>query len=113
MSAVWRCRLCEGVNQGGRVCATCGAEVPHGEPLRKAVRTRIPPATRRESSPAPPPVPPTPRRRDYRDLPTPDELRRAETPDLFAGFEDLDIRPMPGGCLVTMAPRSRSHGGWG
>ena len=36
MIGIWRCRVCEGVNQGGRVCATCGTEVPHGEPLRAA-----------------------------------------------------------------------------
>ena len=28
MSAVWRCRICEGVNQGGRICGTCGTVVP-------------------------------------------------------------------------------------
>ena len=40
--SVWRCRVCEGVNQGGRVCATCGTQVPPGEPLRAAVRSRLP-----------------------------------------------------------------------
>ena len=56
MSAVWRCRLCEGVNRGGRVCATCGAEVPHGEPLRAAIRT-ITPSTFQPATPPPTPPP--------------------------------------------------------
>ena len=55
MTGIWRCRVCEGVNSGGRVCATCGTEVPRGEPLRAAVRTRLPSTL----PPAPPPVPPT------------------------------------------------------
>jgi hypothetical protein len=67
--SVWRCRVCEGVNQGGRVCATCGAEVPVGEPLRAAVRTRLPSTT----PPAPAPVPPLPSRSELYGYPTPEE----------------------------------------
>lgn len=101
MSAVWRCRVCEGVNQGGRTCAVCGAEVPPGEKLRTAVRTRIPKA----SETVPPPVPPTPRRRELRDVPTPEELTALGPADLFGSLSDVDIRPMPGGCLVSVVPR--------
>jgi hypothetical protein len=101
MSAVWRCRICEGVNQGGRICATCGAQVPHGEPLRAAVRTRLPSAL----EPAPPPVPPTPRRRDLRQLPSPAEMSHIDPDDLFDTSKSFHVSPLPGGCLVSIAPR--------
>jgi len=98
---VWRCRVCEGVNQGGRVCTTCGTAVPPGEPLRAAVRTRLPART---EPVAPPPVPPTPRRRELRELPTPEQLRFANRDETYSTFDDIDIRPFPGGCLVSFAP---------
>ena len=100
---MWRCRVCEGVNASGRTCAICGAEVPPGEVLRTAVRTRIPQA----ASPAP--VPPTPRRRDLRGIPSPEDLRPLTPGDLFGSLEDVDIRPMPGGCLVSFAPKTTSR----
>jgi hypothetical protein len=103
MTSVWRCRVCEGVNRGGRTCTICGAEVPPGEKLRAAVKTRIP----SPSENAPPPVPPTPRRRQLRDVPTPEELAALPPGALFDSLADIDIRPMPGGCLVSMAPRGR------
>jgi hypothetical protein len=106
MSALWRCRVCEGVNQGGRVCATCGTEVPAGESLRAAVRHRLP----GPNDPAPPPVPPTVRRRELRALPSPEELRHTEPDDLFTIPEGMDIRPMPGGCLLTFNPRRDRRG---
>ena len=99
---MWRCRVCEGVNQGGRVCATCGAEVPYGEPLRAAVRTRLPP----KPTPAPPPVPPTTSRRELRSTPSPEEMRRVEA-DSLSTFDGLDIVPLPGGCLVSFGPGRR------
>jgi hypothetical protein len=99
--SVWRCRVCEGVNQGGRTCTTCGAEVPRGEPVRAAVRTRVP----RSRPVAPPPVPPTPRRRE---VPTPEELFAADPFGLFETEEGgMDFRPIPGGCLVSTGPRRR------
>ena len=103
MSGVWRCRVCEGVNQGGRTCATCGAVVPVGEPVRAAVRTRIPTTTRS----APPPVPPTPRRRDLDELPTLEELLLGDPRDLFSPGGRLEVTPLPGGCLVSPMPRRR------
>ncbi len=96
---MWRCRVCEGVNQGGRVCMTCGTEVPRGEPLRAAVRTRLPPKP--SPSPAPPPVPPTTRRRDLRSIPSPEEMSRVESEGRISTFDGLDIVPLPGGCLVS------------
>lgn len=107
MSTIWRCRVCEGVNRGGRTCAPCGAEVPHGELLRAAVRTRLPSTTQQ----VPPPVPPTLRRRELRRLPSPEEERNLTDPyDLFADLDGVDIRPMPGGCLVSLGPRRDRRG---
>jgi hypothetical protein len=80
---------------------TCGAEVPRGEPLRAAVRTRLPSTT----EPAVAPVPPTARRRELRQLPTPEEMTYVDADDLFAAPEGFDIRPMPGGCLVSFGPQ--------
>lgn len=108
MSAVWRCRVCEGVNQGGRTCATCGAVVPVGEPLRAAVRTRIPaghPA-------APAPVPPTPTRRELRTLPTPEDLREADSAALFMPGTRMEIHRVPGGCVVAPVPARRRRPRW-
>lgn len=48
---------------------------------------------------------PTPRRRDLRDVPTPEELSALGPADLFGSLSDVDIRPMPGGCLVSVVPR--------
>lgn len=98
--SVWRCRVCEGVNQGGRVCATCGAEVPVGEPLRAAVRTRLPSST----PPAPAPVPPLPSRSELYGYPTPEEyaeLDPYETDEPAGGYT---FAPLPGGCLMTFVP---------
>lgn len=101
--SVWRCRVCEGVNDGGRVCGTCGTEVPVGEPLRAAVRTRLPP----KPAAASPPVPPTATRRQLRATPSPEDLSRIDPDGEFATFDGLDIVPLPGGCLVSFAPRDR------
>ena len=105
---VWRCRVCEGVNQGGRVCSTCGAAVPPGEPLRAAVRTHLP--SRTEPVVAPPPVPPTATRSERRQLPTPEEMAFVNRDRPFSDFDDIDITPLPGGCLISFAPgRNRRH----
>jgi hypothetical protein len=101
VSAVWRCRVCEGVNRGGRVCATCGAEVPRGEPLRAAVRTVKPSTT----PPAPAPVPPSVSRRELRDIPAPEEIWPVYSEEPLTFDNGFDIRPLPGGCLVSLGPR--------
>ena len=103
MSGIWRCPVCEGVNQGGRTCSTCGEVVPHGAKVRAAVRTRSPRADRSIA----PPVPPTPRRRELRDLPSPEELREVDPYDLLTGEGDFDIEIVPGGCLVPIGSRPR------
>lgn len=108
MIGVWRCPVCEGVNQGGRACVACGAVVPAGERVRAAVRARMPAA----EAPGPPPVPPTPRRRDLRALPTPEEMYLSEGADPFAEPYGWDVRPLPGGCLVSHGPRRRRRRWW-
>ena len=109
--SVWRCRVCEAVNQGGRTCSTCGSVVPAGEPLRAAVRTRLPSTTppRRAAPtpPPPPPVPPTPTRRDLRALPTLEDLLMGDPSALFMPGTRMAVRPMPGGCLMAPVPVRR------
>jgi hypothetical protein len=102
MSAVWRCRVCEGVNRGGRVCSTCGAEVPRGEPLRAAVRAVTP-----HTTPPVTPVPPNLSRRDLRNTPAPEEIWPAITDEPPTFDNSFDIRPLPGGCLVSFGPKAR------
>jgi hypothetical protein len=108
MSAVWRCPVCEGVNVGGRTCAACGAVVPHGQALRAAVRTRLPSAV----EPVRAPVPPTPRRRELRELPTPEELSQVDPDDLLTSSRDFKVSPLPGGCLVSFVPRQYRPRSW-
>lgn len=103
--SVWRCRLCEGVNRGGRVCATCGAAVPAGEPLRAAVRAIAPSSTQPAVAPPSPPVPPTTRRRDLRAMPAPEEIHPVDSEEHLDFTNSFDIRPLPGGCLMTFGPR--------
>ena len=119
--SVWRCRVCEAVNQSGRTCTTCGSTVPAGEPLRAAVRTRIPAATpprvaarRTASTPPPPPVPPTPTRRDLRALPTLEDMLLGDPSALFMPGTRMAVRPMPGGCLMAPVPvrRRRRRSFW-
>ena len=101
MSAIWRCPVCEGVNRGGRICAACGAQVPPGEALRAAVRTHLPSAVEPDRAP----VPPTPRPRELRKLPTPEELSDVDPDDLLTAPRDFRVTPLPGGCLVSFVPR--------
>lgn len=41
MSDTWRCGICEGVNDGGRTCSTCGAVVPLRSVVSGAVREEL------------------------------------------------------------------------
>src|SRR4029450_5873927 len=108
MSAIWRCPVCEGLNRGGRTCTACGAEVPYGEPLRAAVRTRLPSATKPVSAP----VPPTPPRRELWELPTPEEMSRVDRDHLLTSPSDFKVTPLPGGCLVSFVPRQYRKRSW-
>lgn len=106
LGPVWRCRVCEGVNRTGRVCATCGAEVPVGEPLRAAVRTVKPSHTRPVASP---PVPPNPTRRELHSYPIPEEIHPVDSDDRLDFANAFEIRPLPGGCMINLGPRNLSH----
>ena len=97
MTTVWECAVCETVNQGGRTCSACGAEMTLRSAAATSVRGRL----------APVPLPPaTPQ-------PLPDVVRRAINREPVPEEEwpysgsDLRVVPMPGGCLVTSTPRSR------
>lgn len=104
LGPVWRCRVCEGVNRSGRVCTTCGVEVPVAEPLRAAVRTVSPASTR----PAvPPPVPPNPTRRELRTQPIPEAIRPVDSDGPLDFDNGFDVMPLPGGCLVSFGPGRR------
>jgi hypothetical protein len=83
------------------VCATCGTEVPVGEPLRGAVRRRLP----SKAAAAAPPVPPTATRRELRTVASPEELGRIDPDGEFSSYDGLDIVPLPGGCLVSFGAK--------
>ena len=96
--AVWRCAVCEGVNHGGRTCATCGAALTRRSALATAARGRF------ESPLAPPPTEslPDPLRRAINREPIGEhELVHFETEPRF------DVVPLPGGCLVSVGPGGR------
>lgn len=104
LGPIWRCRACEGVNRGSRVCATCGAEVPVGEPLRAAVRTIKPSSTRPAT---PPPVPRNPTRRELRTYPIPEEIYPVDSDERLDFDTGFKVVPLPGGCLITSSPKRR------
>jgi hypothetical protein len=59
--AAWRCPVCEGVNHGGRVCTTCGEQLPAGYVPRDATRRVVAPPAAPTVVPRPlPPRAPTP-----------------------------------------------------
>jgi hypothetical protein len=82
--------------------------VPHGEALRAAVRTRLPTA----AEPVSAPVPPTPRRSELRELPTPEEMSRVDPDHLLTSPSDFKVTPLPGGCLVSLVPRQYRQRSW-
>ncbi len=92
MSALWRCGVCETVNDGGRSCAACGADMTRRSAAVTAVRTRVAPPSR----PLPPPTPVVePVRRAVSREPVPEEE--------WAEYEEenhLKFVPLPGGCLM-------------
>ncbi len=77
--------------------------MPRGEPLRAAVRAVQPNAT-----PPLAPVPPNISRRELRKMPSPEEISPASPADEPLTFDNgFDVRPLPGGCLVSFGPRRR------
>jgi hypothetical protein len=80
--------------------------VPVGEPLRAAVRSIKPTSTRPAT--APPPVPPSPRRRELRTHPIPEEIYPVESDERLDFVNGFEIRPMPGGCMIVGPGGGRS-----
>ena len=106
LGPVWRCRVCEGVNRDGRTCTTCGATVPVGEPLLAAIRTIAP---RRGRPAAPPPIPPNPTRHQLRTYPIPEEIHPVDSNSPLNFDNGFDIRPMPGGCMLSFGPHDTRY----
>jgi len=102
VSAIWRCGVCETVNDGGRSCVACGADLTRRSALATTVRTRMAPV-----GPPPPPVIPAP--------PLPEPVRRGisrepVSDDEWDDYEEESGRlipiPIPGGCLMIRTGRS-------
>lgn len=97
MSTVWQCAVCETVNQSSRTCSACGAAMTRRSAAATSVRGRLAPV------PLPPAAP----------QPLPNVVRRAisrePVPEEEWPYEKNHLRvvPLPGGCLVTSAPRRR------
>lgn len=98
---VWRCALCETVNEGGTTCAACGAVMTRRSRAVNAARARI--------APLPPPTPPG-------ELPRPVQraINREPVDEEEWPYEDTNLRmvPVPGGCIMVGTPRRRDRGGW-
>jgi hypothetical protein len=95
MSTVWRCGVCEAVNQGGRECAACGAVMTTRSAAATAVRGRLAPASMPNSE---------------RPLPRPVERainREPVVEDEWPYDDEMSYRmmPVPGGCIVAGTPR--------
>jgi hypothetical protein len=100
MNALWRCSVCESVNQGGRECAACGAVMTRRSAATTAVRTRVAP------------VPPLPD--PQRPLPPPVQRainREPVVEEEWPYDEELSYKmiPVPGGCVMVGTPRSRRY----
>lgn len=98
---VWRCAVCETVNEGGTSCAACGAVMTRRSRAVNAVRSRI--------VPLPPPRHPT-------ELPQPVQraINREPVHEEEWPYEDQNFRmiPVPLGCIMVSTPRRRQPRGW-
>jgi hypothetical protein len=95
-AALWKCAVCETVNDGGRTCSACGAPLTRRSAATTAIRGRIAPA------PPPPPVTPLPE-------PVRRAINREPVDDSEWPYDDVKwtVVPLPGGCLFTGTPRRR------
>ena len=96
MNAIWRCGICETVNQGGTTCAACGAAMTKRSAVATSVRERLAP------------VPPLP---DHtKPLPPPVEraISREAIDEAEWPYEDTSLKmiPVPGGCIMIRGPRA-------
>jgi hypothetical protein len=97
MSApLWRCSVCETVNQGGRECGACGAVMTRRSAAATAVRARVLPGPELPDpqQPLPPPV-----RRAIDREPIVEE----EWP--YDDEMSYRLIPFPGGCIMVGTPR--------
>jgi hypothetical protein len=74
----WRCAVCEGVNDGGEVCSTCGAPRSRTDEAAEEAARREP-----EPEPEPQPAPPDP---------APSRSGDRYTDDDQAGYADERVR---------------------
>jgi hypothetical protein len=96
VSALWKCAVCETVNDGGRSCSACGAPLTRRSAAATAIRGRIAPA------PPPPPAAPLP-------APVRRAINREPVDESDWPYDDMSWKmvPLPGGCLFTATPRRR------
>jgi hypothetical protein len=98
MTTVWRCSVCEAVNQGGRECAACGAVMTRRSAAATTIRARVAPVPPLHDprQPLPPPVERAINREpvDEEDWPYDDE-------------RSFRMIPVPGGCIMVGSPRGR------
>lgn len=96
MSALWRCGVCESINQGTRECAACGAVMTRGSAAATAVRGRVLPVTLPDPQQ---PLPPSVGRAINREPVVEEE---------WPYDDEMSYRmiPMPGGCIMVGTPRS-------
>jgi len=96
VNAIWRCGVCETVNNGGRTCSACGADLTRRSTVATVARARLTP-------PVPPPPPP---------VPLPEPVQRAINREPIVEEEEWEeyeiepfMMPVPGGCLFNVGPR--------
>lgn len=97
MNGVWRCGVCESVNQGTRECAACGALMTRRSAATTAVRSRVAPVTLPDPAQ---PLPPSVRRAINREPVVEEE---------WPYDDEMSYRmiPVPGGCIMVGTPRRR------
>jgi hypothetical protein len=96
VNTVWKCGVCEAVNQGGRTCAACGAAMTRRSAAVTTVRGRVAPVPPLPDpgAPLPPPV-----QRAINREPVDEE----EWPYDESSFR---ILPVPVGCIIVGRPRA-------
>jgi hypothetical protein len=96
MNALWRCSVCEAVNQGGHECSACGAAMTRRSAAATSVRGRVAPVPM--LSVPPEPLPPPVRRAVNREPVVEEE---------WPYDDELSFKmiPGPGCCIVVGTPR--------
>ena len=92
MSALWRCGVCETVNDGGRTCSGCGADLTRRSTVTTAVRARVTP-------PAPPVPVPVPVQEPVRRAINREPVEEEEWVE-YEESSGMTLLPVPGGCIM-------------